>query len=42
MLGLLATGEEKYIKVVRDHLHKKKQPKDTNALINKGGGYVSW
>jgi len=42
VLGLLATGEEKYIKFVRDALHKEKQPEDTNALVNKGGGYVSW
>ena len=42
LLGLLATGEEKYIKVVRDHLHEEKQPEDTNALVNKSGGYVAW
>jgi len=42
LLGLLATGEEKYINHVRDHLHKEKQPEDTNALINTSGGYVSW
>ena len=42
VLGLLATGEEKYIKAVRDVMHKMKQPKDTNALVNKGGAYVSW
>jgi len=42
LLGLLATGEEKYIKHVRDHLHKEKQPEDTNVLINTSGGYVAW
>ena len=42
LLGLLATGEEKYIKIVRDVMHKEKQPEDTNALVNKGGGFTSW
>jgi hypothetical protein len=42
VLGLLATGEEKYIKTVRDIMHREKQPADTNALVNKGGGYTSW
>jgi hypothetical protein len=42
LLGLLATGEEKYIKVVRDALHEEKQPEDTNALVNKSGSYVAW
>ena len=42
LLGLMATGNDKYIKVVRDVLHKEKQPEDTNALVNTSGGYVSW
>jgi len=46
LLGLLATGEEKYIKVVRDYLHAAPwaQPdQDLDKLIAKGtGGYTSW
>lgn len=45
LLGLLATGEEKYIQVVRDHLHEvdwAKPPKDPNVLVNTSGSYVSW
>ena len=44
LLGLLATGEEKYIKVVRDHLHVAEwaqPPADVNEIL-KAGGYVSW
>jgi HEAT repeat protein len=43
-LGLLATGEGPYIKVVRDYLHAAEwaqPPADVNALL-KAGGYVSW
>jgi len=46
LLGLLATGEEKYIKVVRDYLHAASwaQPdQDLDKLIAKGTeGYTSW
>jgi hypothetical protein len=45
LLGLLATGEDKYVKVVRDHLHEAgwaKPPEDTNALVNKSQMYASW
>jgi hypothetical protein len=44
LLGLLATGEEQYIKVVREFLHAAEwaqPPADTSALL-KAGGYVSW
>jgi len=44
LLGLLATGEEKYISVVRDYLHAAEwaqPPADVNELL-KAGGYVSW
>jgi len=44
LLGLLATGEDKYIKVVRDHLHAAEwaqPPADVDELL-KAGGYVSW
>ena len=47
LLGLLSTGEEKYIKVVHDFLHDPKRaewaqpPEDPNEII-KSGGYVSW
>jgi hypothetical protein len=39
LLGLLATGEEKYIKVVRDHLHAAAWAKPDGTL---GRGYQSW
>lgn len=39
LLGLLATGEEKYIKHVRDHLHEVEWAKPDGKL---GGGYVGW
>lgn len=39
LLGLLATGEEKYINHVRDHLHEVDWAKPD---ANLGGGYVSW
>ena len=39
LLGLLATGEEKYIQHVRDHLHEADWAKPDPVL---GGGYVSW
>lgn len=39
LLGLLATGEEKYINHVRDHLHEVDWASPTGKL---GGGYVSW
>ncbi|MGB1131258.1 MAG: DUF6288 domain-containing protein, partial [Haloferula sp.] len=39
LLGLLATGEEKYIQHVRDHLHEVDWAKPEPAF---GGGYVSW
>jgi hypothetical protein len=46
LLALLATGEEKYIKVVRDRLHAAPwaQPtQDLDELIAKGtGSYTSW
>ncbi len=45
MLGLLATGEDKYIKVVRNYLHGAswaQPPKDLNELIGTTGGYVAW
>jgi len=44
LLGLLATGEEKYINHVRDVLHEAKwaKPKEPNSLVHKSGGYVSW
>lgn len=45
LLGLLATGEEKYVQHVRDHLHEvdwAKPPKDPNVLVNTSGSYVSW
>ena len=45
LLGLLATGEDSYIKVVRDHLHEvdwAKPPQDTNVLVNTSAGYASW
>ena len=45
LLGLLATGEEKYIKVVRDYLHDPKSwakpPTDPKEII-KNAMYVSW
>lgn len=45
LLGLLSTGEEKYIQVVRDVLHDPKSfarpPKDTDKL-NGSAMYVSW
>jgi hypothetical protein len=39
LLGLLATGEEKYIKHVRDHLHEVDWASPKGKL---GRGYVSW
>ena len=45
MLGLLATGEDKYIKVVRDYLHGAawaQPPKDLNDLAGTTGGFVAW
>ena len=45
MLGLLATGEEKYIKVVRDYLHGTdwaQPPEDLNELVGTTAGYVAW
>ena len=39
LLGLLATGEDKYIQHVRDHLHEVDWAKPDGPL---GGGYVSW
>jgi hypothetical protein len=39
LLGLLATGEDKYIQHVRDHLHEVEWAKPDGPL---GGGYVSW
>ena len=39
LLGLLATGEDKYIKHVHDHLHEVDWAKPD---ANLGGGYVSW
>jgi len=47
LLGLLATGEKKYIKVVADFLHDPKKaewaqpPKNKSELIT-SGGYVTW
>lgn len=44
LLGLLATGEDKYIQVVRDHLHGAEWagPKDPNALVGNTASYRSW
>ena len=42
LLGLLATGEEKYIKAVRAHLPDAAPPKDLNELVGKSGSYVAW
>lgn len=44
LLGLLATGEEKYINVVREYLHAAKwaQPPEDVKEILTAGGYVSW
>lgn len=45
LLGLIATGEEKYIKVVRDYLHEAdwaKPPADTNALVGSTASYTAW
>jgi len=45
LLGLLATGEEKYIQVVRDHLHEvdwAKPPEDPNVLVGSTAMYTSW
>lgn len=45
LLGLLATGEEKYIKVVRDHLHEvewAKPPKDPMVLVGSTAPYAAW
>ncbi|MBT3297020.1 MAG: PDZ domain-containing protein [Verrucomicrobia bacterium] len=42
LLGLLATGEEKYIKAVRGRLPGAAAPKDLNELVGKSGGYVAW
>ena len=45
LLGLLATGEDEYIQVVRDHLHNAewaKAPKDPDVLVGNTGMYTSW
>lgn len=45
MLGLLATGEEKYIKVVRDYLHSAEwaqPPQDPTESVFKSGSSVAW
>lgn len=48
LLGLLATGEEKYIEVVREYLHAAEwaqPPEDMNDLVGTSVGrasYVSW
>ncbi|MDP6354999.1 MAG: DUF6288 domain-containing protein [Planctomycetota bacterium] len=45
LLGLLATGEEQYVKIVRDTLHAAawaQPPKDLNELVGTTAGYVAW
>jgi hypothetical protein len=45
LLGLLATGEPKYIKVVRDHLHAAewaRPPADVNDLIGNTSSSTAW
>ena len=45
LLGLLATGEDKYIQVVRDHLHEAnwaKPPANPYVFVDKTRGYASW
>ncbi|MDA1141168.1 MAG: DUF6288 domain-containing protein [Planctomycetota bacterium] len=45
LLGLLATGEEKYLKVVHDTLHAAEwaqPPKDLSELVGTTGSYVAW
>jgi len=45
LLGLLATGEDKYIKFVGEHLHSAnwaKPPKDPMVLVGNTRGYASW
>ena len=45
LLGLLATGEDKYIQVVRDHLHAAKwakPPKDPMVLVGSTQPSTSW
>ena len=45
MLGLLATGEKKYIKVVHDYLHAAgwaQPPEDPDELVGTTAGYVAW
>ncbi len=45
LLGLLATGEETYIKAVHDILHAAawaQRPEDVTELVGKGVGYCSW
>jgi len=41
-LALLATGEEKYIKLVRDFLHEEKWAQDDFTMSLESGGLVAW
>ena len=44
LLGLLATGEDKYIKHVRDHLHEAEwaKPGNPDALVGSTQMYTTW